>query len=210
MEYQQAYVTTGACHHPVCARHNQDYTHTHTLWSSVPQYPYGYEQHTLARSVGSTLAQAPIMTSDHTTPAEPVVLVGHKRYATVPPGQPLMYWKGVGVDDGQPTSPTVELNVDELLEYRRRRSHATSEVKEPLTPAQRRRKTQNRAAHRAFRDRKRQQVQELEAQLSALELRTNSLESDNERLKHELLLEREENEALRSNTRPRPPRYLVG
>lgn len=111
------------------------------------QYPYGYEQHTLARSVGSTLAQAPIMTSDHTTPPEPVVLDGHKRYATVPPGQPLMYWKGVGVDDGQPTSPTVELNVDELLEYRRRRSHATSEVKEPLTPAQRRRKTQNRAAY---------------------------------------------------------------
>lgn len=65
-------------------------------------------------------------------------------------------------------------------------------------------------SQRAFRDRKRQQVQELEAQLSALELRTNSLESDNERLKHELLLEREENEALRSITRPQPPRYLVG
>ncbi|KAH0022146.1 hypothetical protein KCU78_g5868, partial [Aureobasidium melanogenum] len=77
MGYQQVYVMTGACHHPVYACYNQDYTHTHTLWSSVPQYPYGYEQHTLARSVGSTLAQAPIMTSDHTTPAEPVVVDGH-------------------------------------------------------------------------------------------------------------------------------------
>ncbi|KAG9632936.1 hypothetical protein KCV03_g10349, partial [Aureobasidium melanogenum] len=189
---------------------NRNYHHTHTLWSSVPQYPYGYEQHTLARSVGSTLAQAPTMTSDHTTPAEPVVVDGHNGYATVPPEQPLMYRNAVEIDYGQSTSPTVEFNVDEILGYQRQHSSATSEVREPLTPAQRRRKTQNRAAQRAFRDRKRQQVQELEAQLSALELRTNSLESDNERLKHELLLEREENEALRSITRPQPPRYLVG
>lgn len=57
-------------------------------------------------------------------------------------------------------------------------------------------------SQRAFRDRKRQRVQELEAQLSALEVRTNSLETDNERLKHELLVTREENEALRGITRP--------
>jgi riboflavin biosynthesis pyrimidine reductase len=64
-------------------------------------------------------------------------------------------------------------------------------------------------SQRAFRDRKRQRVQELEAQLSALEVRTNSLESDNERLQHELVLTREENEALRSITRPQPPRNTV-
>jgi TolA-binding protein len=62
---------------------------------------------------------------------------------------------------------------------------------------------------RAFRDRKRQRVQELEAQLSALEVRTNSLESDNERLQHELLLTREENEALRGITQPQPPRNTL-
>ncbi|KAH0239200.1 hypothetical protein KCV00_g10347, partial [Aureobasidium melanogenum] len=103
-------------------------------------YPYGYEQHTLARSVGSTFARAPIMTSDHTTLAEPVIFDGHNWYATVPPGQPLICRNGVEVDYGQPTSPTVEFNVDELLEYQRRRSSATSEEKEPLTPTQQRRK----------------------------------------------------------------------
>ncbi|KAG9801851.1 hypothetical protein KCU68_g22795, partial [Aureobasidium melanogenum] len=100
-------------------------------------------------------------------------------------------------------------NVDELLEYQRRRSSATSEEKEPLTPAQRRRKAQNRAAQRAFRDRKRQRVQELEAQLSALEVRTNSLESDNERLRHELLRTKEENEVLRSIKQPPSPNHVL-
>ncbi|KAI4742274.1 hypothetical protein E4T50_07335 [Aureobasidium sp. EXF-12298] len=203
MEYQQACVTTGACHHPVYAHHNQGFTHTQPVWSGVPQYAYGYEQHTLAPPVGSTFAQAPIMTSDHTTTAE--VVDGHSGYPVVSPGQSLMYRNGVEVDYGQPTSPAVEFNVDELLEYQRRRSSATSEEKEPLTPAQRRRKAQNRAAQRAFRDRKRQRVQELEAQLSVMEVRTNSLESDNERLKHELLVTREENEALRGATRTQPP-----
>ena len=190
------------------------------------QYTYGYEQHTLAPPIGNVFAPSPIMTSDHTTPAEPAAVDGHNGYAIVPPGQHLMYRNGVEVDYGQSTSPVVEFNVDELLEYQRRRSSATSEEKEPLTPAQRRRKAQNRAAYvssvritwsipalthrgghsqRAFRDRKRQRVQELEAQLSALEVRTNSLETDNERLKHELLVTREENEALRGMNRTQPP-----
>jgi predicted nucleic acid-binding Zn-ribbon protein len=59
---------------------------------------------------------------------------------------------------------------------------------------------------RAFRDRKRQRVQKLEAQLSALEVRTNSLASDNERLQHELLRAREENGALRGVAQSQPPR----
>jgi len=114
----------------------------------LSQYPYSYEQHTFAPSVGGTFAQAPsIMTSDHTAPAEPVVIDGHNGYATVPPNQPLLYRNGAEIEYGQSTSPTVEFNVDELLEYQRRRSSATSEEKEPLTPAQRRRKAQNRAAY---------------------------------------------------------------
>jgi hypothetical protein len=116
---------------------------THVL--TLSQYAYGYEQHTLAPPVGSTFAQAPIMASDHTTTAE--VVDGHSGYSIVPPGQPLMYRNGVEADYGQSTSPAVEFNVDELLEYQRRRSSATSEEKEPLTPAQRRRKAQNRAAY---------------------------------------------------------------
>ncbi|KAH0287580.1 hypothetical protein M436DRAFT_34888 [Aureobasidium namibiae CBS 147.97] len=205
MEYQQSCVTTAAYHHPIYAHHNQGFTHTHPLWSGVTQYHYGYERHALAPSEGGTLAQAPSpMTPDHTTPAGPVVLNDDNEYATVRPEQPLMYRNDVEIYFGQPTSPTVEFNVDELLVYQRRRSSATSEVKEVLTPAQRRRRAQNRAAQRAFRDRKRQRVQELEAQLSALEVRSNSLASDNERLQHELLRTREENEALRGIAQPQP------
>lgn len=113
----------------------------------LSQYSYGYEQHTIAPPVGNVYAPAPIMSPNHTTPAEPVVIDGHSGYAVIPPGQPLIYRNGVEVDYGQPTSPAVEFNVDELLEYQRRRSSATSEEKEPLTPAQRRRKAQNRAAY---------------------------------------------------------------
>ncbi|KAI4803477.1 hypothetical protein E4T45_11090 [Aureobasidium sp. EXF-8846] len=210
MEYQQSCVTTAAYHHSIHARHNQGFTHTHPLWSGcityvlmLSQYPCGCERHALALSVGDTLAQAPLlMTPDHTAPDGLVVSNDHNGYATVQTGQPLMNRNDVEIDYRQPTSPTVEFNVDELLEYQRRRSSATSEEKEPLTPAQRRRKAQNRAAQRAFRDRKRQRVEELEAQLSALEVRTNSLASENERLQHELLRAREENEALRGIAQP--------
>ena len=59
---------------------------------------------------------------------------------------------------------------------------------------------------RAFRDRKRQRVQELEAQLSALEVRSNCLASENEMLQHELLRTQEENEVLRGIAQPRSPR----
>ncbi|KAG9515518.1 hypothetical protein KCU93_g9467, partial [Aureobasidium melanogenum] len=77
MEYHQACVTTGANHHPIYAHHNQGYTHTPPVWSAVPQYSYGYEQHPLAAPVGDAFNQAPIMTSGHTTPAEPIVVDGH-------------------------------------------------------------------------------------------------------------------------------------
>jgi hypothetical protein len=59
-------------------------------------------------------------------------------------------------------------------------------------------------SQRAFRNRKRQRVQELEAQFSASELRNKILESDKKRLKHELLLTQDENKILRKITRPQP------
>jgi hypothetical protein len=55
-------------------------------------------------------------------------------------------------------------------------------------------------SQRAFRNRKYQRVQELESQVSASELRINFLELDNKRLKHELLLTRDEYKILRRIT----------
>ncbi|GIZ38409.1 hypothetical protein CKM354_000182600 [Cercospora kikuchii] len=99
----------------------------------------------------------------------------------------------------------------ELDQDRSRRN--SSEEKENLTPAQSRRKAQNRAAQRAFRERKERHVRDLEAKLNLLTTTTSSLQSDNERLK--LLLQRvqTENEILRatashSPTRHHPPGFV--
>jgi hypothetical protein len=58
-----------------------------------------------------------------------------------------MYLSGVEVGCGQPKSPAIELNIDGLLEYQEQRRSATGKEKESLTPAQRRRKAQNRTAY---------------------------------------------------------------
>lgn len=94
----------------------------------------------------------------------------------------------------------------ELEDSRTSRTRSSSEEKETgLTPAQSRRKAQNRAAQRAFRERKERHVRELEAKLSALENSTHSLQSDNERLKLALQRARTENEILRATTGQNSP-----
>ncbi|KAF2626036.1 hypothetical protein BU25DRAFT_371336 [Macroventuria anomochaeta] len=81
------------------------------------------------------------------------------------------------------------------------RARSSSEEKEAnLTPAQSRRKAQNRAAQRAFRERKERHVRDLEAKLNALENNRHSLQSDNERLKLALQRARTENEILRATS----------
>ncbi|KAJ4346133.1 hypothetical protein N0V95_005686 [Ascochyta clinopodiicola] len=88
------------------------------------------------------------------------------------------------------------------------RTRSSSEEKEAglnLTPAQSRRKAQNRAAQRAFRERKERHVRDLEAKLDALENNTQSLQSDNDRLKLALQRARTENEVLRATSGHSPP-----
>lgn len=104
------------------------------------------------------------------------------------------------------------------------RGRSSSEEKEVnLTPAQSRRKAQNRAAYalsprpppnpvaktsadpgrhsqRAFRERKERHVRDLEAKLNALENNTHSLQLDNDRLKLALQRARTENEILRATS----------
>ncbi|KJX98504.1 transcription factor bZIP like protein [Zymoseptoria brevis] len=77
--------------------------------------------------------------------------------------------------------------------------NSDSEERDHLTPAQARRKAQNRAAQRAFRDRKERHVRELEAKVEHLSTTTATLQSDNERLKLMLQNTQTENRVLRAS-----------
>ncbi|KAH8423306.1 putative bZIP transcription factor (Fcr3) [Aspergillus melleus] len=77
---------------------------------------------------------------------------------------------------------------------------SSSEEKEGTTPAQTKRKAQNRAAQRAFRERKERHVRDLEDKLNSLEEESNSLLADNERLRRELAKFTTENEILRATS----------
>ncbi|PYH95557.1 hypothetical protein BO71DRAFT_351076 [Aspergillus ellipticus CBS 707.79] len=87
---------------------------------------------------------------------------------------------------------------DQLLDLNLGRS--SSEEKEILTPAQSKRKAQNRAAQRAFRERKERHVRDLEDKVSSLENASSTLMADNERLKRELAKFTTENEILRATS----------
>ncbi|TDZ34239.1 Fluconazole resistance protein 3 [Colletotrichum sidae] len=71
---------------------------------------------------------------------------------------------------------------------------------EDLTPAQSRRKAQNRAAQRAFRERKERHVKDLEAKLANLEAEAQQKSTENERLKREMQKISTENEILRATS----------
>ncbi|KAF4981863.1 hypothetical protein FDECE_17618 [Fusarium decemcellulare] len=75
-----------------------------------------------------------------------------------------------------------------------------SEDDDNLTPAQSRRKAQNRAAQRAFRERKEKHVKDLEAKLAGLEAAQQQASLENERLKRDLQKMSTENEILRATS----------
>ncbi|KAJ5439400.1 uncharacterized protein N7458_010398 [Penicillium daleae] len=77
---------------------------------------------------------------------------------------------------------------------------SSSEEKDSATPAQSKRKAQNRAAQRAFRERKERHVRDLEDKVTTLEQSSSTLQADNERLKRELAKYATENEILRATS----------
>ncbi|KAJ5132319.1 hypothetical protein N7448_006477 [Penicillium atrosanguineum] len=78
--------------------------------------------------------------------------------------------------------------------------HSSSEEKDNMTPVQSKRKAQNRAAQRAFRERKERHVRDLEDKVNGLVEASNTLQADNERLKRELARYTTENEILRATS----------
>ncbi|KAH7117492.1 hypothetical protein EDB81DRAFT_668439 [Dactylonectria macrodidyma] len=71
------------------------------------------------------------------------------------------------------------------------------EVHYGLTPAQFRRRVQNRSAQQAFRNRKKQHVKDLEAKVADLEAAQQQIMVENERLKQDLQRESTDNKILR-------------
>ncbi|ROW10179.1 hypothetical protein VMCG_01683 [Cytospora schulzeri] len=80
------------------------------------------------------------------------------------------------------------------------RQGSNSAEEDDTTPAQTRRKAQNRAAQRAFRERKERHVKELEAKLAALEAAQQETASENEKLKRDLQKISTENEILKATS----------
>ncbi|KAK0347845.1 hypothetical protein LTR91_004453 [Friedmanniomyces endolithicus] len=120
-----------------------------------------------------------------------------------PPAQQLSMFPNSSVDSG------LGMDMDDEQQER----GGSSEGQDSLSPAQSRRKAQNRAAQRAFRERKERHVRDLEAKLNLLTTTTSSLQSDNERLRLMLQRAQTENEILRvtaasSPTANYPPGFV--
>ncbi|KAL9488362.1 hypothetical protein ACSS6W_000639 [Trichoderma asperelloides] len=87
----------------------------------------------------------------------------------------------------------IEANSDDI-------GRGGSEDEDMLTPAQSRRKAQNRAAQRAFRERKERHVKDLESKLANLEAAQKEAATENERLRRDLQRMSTENEILRATS----------
>jgi len=91
-------------------------------------------------------------------------------------------------------------------EQNRQNRDGSNSNDEDMTPAQSRRKAQNRAAQRAFRERKERHVKDLEAKLATIEKNSANVAAENERLKRDLQKVATENEILRAtSTMPKEP-----
>ncbi|KAL1883368.1 hypothetical protein VTK73DRAFT_8935 [Phialemonium thermophilum] len=112
------------------------------------------------------------------------------------PAQSTPALGGVGLAGDIAAIPKSE-NHDELAQGRRQGSNSEED---DLTPAQSRRKAQNRAAQRAFRERKERHVKDLEAKLASLEAAQQETASENERLKQDIQKISTENEILRATS----------
>lgn len=149
---------------------------------------------------------------------EELVTTGQNVFVVRPPRQSYTHRTGIVAGCEQLSCPTIGSNAEVYSEYRKQHRSATP-AKKVSEPAQRRREAEDRTAcvfrlptlpnassadissvhyQRVFCGRKHQLEQRLEARLSALELQSNSLDSDNRRPKCELLKARNENTMLRS------------
>ncbi|KAL3419910.1 bZIP transcription factor [Phlyctema vagabunda] len=121
-----------------------------------------------------------------------------------PPSPPLQHKTSItsiNPNVQQTQSQVLDANAMDLNdESNRQRGGSNSDDEENMTPAQSRRKAQNRAAQRAFRERKERHVKDLEAKLAALTSSSSNLSTENELLRQQLQRASTENEILRATS----------
>ncbi|XP_044721656.1 bZIP transcription factor domain-containing protein [Hirsutella rhossiliensis] len=129
--------------------------------------------------------------ADSPTPPPPsnssAAAFGHPRPQLPPPATSSTNGRIPGLDAAQ--------GFDEMPALQR-----GSDDDDFMTPAQSRRKAQNRAAQRAFRERKEKHVKDLEAKLATLEAAQQKSSDENDRLKRDLEKIATENEILRATS----------
>ncbi|KAK3900861.1 hypothetical protein C8A05DRAFT_35481 [Staphylotrichum tortipilum] len=100
----------------------------------------------------------------------------------------------------QPSAPSEMLPVTKIETDEQTRRQGSNSEEDDLTPAQSKRKAQNRAAQRAFRERKERHVKDLESRLHELEQAQQDTATENERLRRDLHKMETENEILRATS----------
>ncbi|KAL2280293.1 hypothetical protein FJTKL_12569 [Diaporthe vaccinii] len=107
---------------------------------------------------------------------------------------------GAVVKPSQADALSLSTKPDPVVDLDSGRQGSNSAEEDDLTPAQSRRKAQNRAAQRAFRERKERHVKDLEAKLASLEAAQHETASENEKLKRDLQKMSTENEILKATS----------
>ncbi|ERS99582.1 bZIP transcription factor (Fcr3) [Sporothrix schenckii 1099-18] len=125
----------------------------------------------------------------------------HAPVTSVPATGPLATTSAMVIDqDILSTKPDLGMTDDIQQQQDQSRRGGSNSDDDEMTPAQSRRKAQNRAAQRAFRERKERHVKDLETKLANLEASQNKAVSENEKLKRDLQKVSTENEILRATS----------
>ncbi|KAG9244565.1 hypothetical protein BJ878DRAFT_63621 [Calycina marina] len=95
-------------------------------------------------------------------------------------------------------SPSFSYEAPQDMNEDAMRRGSNSDDEENMTQPQSRRKAQNRAAQRAFRERKEKHVKDLETKLAAMERKSSNVSEENERLRLQLQKAATENKILKA------------
>ncbi|CAK7271514.1 AP-1-like transcription factor [Sporothrix epigloea] len=177
-------------HFPAFGGHGVPYATPQPIFVGPPTPPGQQNQHLAGQSAwppAAAAAAAPPVTPTPATPSAAASIMYIDRPNALDSLSSTTNPDPSMVEDGPPS-----------LDQSRRGSSKSDD--DDMPPAQSRRKAQNRAAQRAFRERKERHVKELEARLASLEATQNETMSENERLKRDLQKISTENEILRATS----------